>query len=120
MIGVLVFVMGTVIGSFMNVCIYRIPAGESIVTGRSHCTSCKTNIKWYDLVPVLSYLILGGRCRYCKAPISERYPLIELINGICWLVLYGIFGLNLAFFILSVLASVILVTTFIIYDKHRH
>ena len=117
MTGSLVFVLGLVIGSFMNVCIYRIPKGESVLTVRSHCTSCKTDIKWYDLVPVISYLILGGRCRNCKAKISVRYPLVEFINGACWLLLYKLLGINLLFFLTCIAFSTFFVLVLIVYDN---
>lgn len=76
------FIFGCVIGSFLNVCIYRIPAGFSVAKGRSYCPSCTTTLKPYDMVPILSYLILGGKCRNCKAPISIQYPLVEILTGI--------------------------------------
>lgn len=63
---VVVIIYGILIGSFLNVCIYRIPKKESIVVNRSHCMSCGKQIKWYDLIPIFSFLILGGKCRYCK------------------------------------------------------
>lgn len=78
---VLIFMFGIVIGSFLNVCIYRIPLGESIATKNSHCMTCGTPIKKYDLIPLFSWLILRGKCRACKAKISGRYPLVEFLNG---------------------------------------
>ena len=74
------------VGSFLNVCIGRLPAGESVVTPRSRCPSCRKQIAWYDNLPVLSYLILGGRCRNCSARISWRYPLIEMATGALFVV----------------------------------
>ena len=81
-------ILGIFIGSFLNVCIYRIPKKETVVFGRSHCMSCQNEIKWYDLIPVISYLILGGKCRYCKGKLSLQYPCIELMNGLAYFVLY--------------------------------
>ena len=78
---ILFFILGSVIGSFLNVLAYRIPKKESIVKGRSHCTTCGRQIKNIDLIPILSYLMLGGRCRYCKKPISPRYMMVELLTG---------------------------------------
>ena len=78
-------VMGFVIGSFLNVCIYRIPLHLNIAKGRSFCPSCHTTLKPYDMVPIFSYLILRGKCRKCKAPISVQYPLIEALTGILFL-----------------------------------
>lgn len=73
-----VFVIGSIIGSFLNVCIYRIPKRESIVTGRSHCTACGHTLSFLDMIPILSYLFLRGKCRHCHAPVSVRYPVTEL------------------------------------------
>jgi leader peptidase (prepilin peptidase)/N-methyltransferase len=81
---VLAAVLGLMIGSFLNVCIARIPAGESVVSPRSRCPRCKTLIAWYDNIPVLSYLLLGARCRACKTPISARYPIVELITAVAF------------------------------------
>ncbi len=90
---------GIFIGSFLNVCIYRIPKGESIVVTRSHCMKCGKQIKWYDLVPLVSFLILRGRCRYCKDKLSWQYPAVEALNGI----LYGIIVLINGFNAVSIL-----------------
>jgi len=79
MLSVFAFVWGAIWGSFLNVVIYRLPRGESILTPPSHCPSCGTRIPWYLNVPIFSYLVLGGRCASCKAAISVRYPLVELI-----------------------------------------
>src|SRR4051794_31867356 len=75
-------VLGVVIGSFLNVVIHRVPAGESIIFPTSRCPACGTNIRPYDNIPVLSYMILGGKCRACKSGISIRYPLVELATGL--------------------------------------
>jgi leader peptidase (prepilin peptidase)/N-methyltransferase len=72
---------GLLIGSFLNVCISRLPYDESVVSPRSHCPHCATMIAWYDNVPVVSYLVLMARCRHCRAPISARYPIVELLTG---------------------------------------
>lgn len=89
---IIVSIFGLVIGSFLNVCIYRIPRKKSIVAPRSFCPSCKKPIQPYDNIPVLSYLILGGRCRYCKAKISWQYPFVELLTAGLFLVLFLKFG----------------------------
>lgn len=88
------FLYGIVIGSFLNVCIYRIPKKENIATERSHCMSCGTQLKWYDLIPLFSWLFLGGKCRYCKAKISVQYPLVELANGIGYVWIFVVNGFN--------------------------
>ena len=105
----LIFAFGLIIGSFLNVCIYRIPRHESIVFDRSHCTKCGTQIIWYDLVPVFSYLFLLGKCRNCKEKISIIYPTIELTNALAYVGLYLLFGLSYITLALSILVSVLIV-----------
>lgn len=94
MFGLLIFVFGLVIGSFLNVCIYRIPRGESISFPPSHCTNCGARIRSYDLFPIISYILLKGRCRSCGERISIRYPLMELYVGILFLALYLLYGVS--------------------------
>lgn len=84
---VLSFVFGSYIGSFLNVCIWRIPRGESIVWPPSHCPKCGARIRWYQNIPILSWIALRGRCANCRQPISIRYPLVELLGGIALLLL---------------------------------
>ncbi len=79
---ILLLLLGLVVGSFLNVLIYRIPRGEGFVVGSSRCTTCRHDLAWYDLIPLVSYLLLRGRCRYCAAPFSIRYPIVELISGL--------------------------------------
>lgn len=114
---VLVAVYGVVIGSFLNVCIYRIPAEKSIVFGRSSCANCGTQIKWYDLIPVLSYIILGGKCRSCGRKISMQYPLVELANGTAWLCIYIKYGNSLNSLFYCVLVSLLIVISVIDYKN---
>lgn len=90
------FVLGLAFGSFLNVCIYRMPRGLSVVRPRSACPGCSHPIAFYDNLPVLSWLILGGRCRHCKTRISPRYLLIELLTGVLFAACYWYFGLTLS------------------------
>jgi leader peptidase (prepilin peptidase)/N-methyltransferase len=91
-----IFLFGLAFGSFMNVCIYRLPRGLSVVAPRSACPKCNQPIAFYDNLPVLSWLILGGRCRHCKEKISPRYWMIELLTGFLFLACYWYFGLTLS------------------------
>lgn len=110
------FILGAVVGSFLNVCIYRLPAGESVVSPPSRCPSCGTRIRPWDNVPILSWLILRGRCRSCRAKISARYPLVELINGLLTLALFLKFGPTLTFAVLFIFCSALVAITFIDLD----
>ena len=83
-----VFAFGSCWGSFLNVCIWRMPRRESVVTAPSHCTSCGSDIRWFDNIPVISYLVLRGRCRVCKAPYSCRYFVVEVITGLTFIALF--------------------------------
>ena len=85
---------GLLIGSFLNVCIYRWPLDLSVVRPRSHCPACEAQIDWHDNVPVLSYLLLGGKCRHCRAPISLRYPAVELLTGGIFFLMVYRYGLT--------------------------
>lgn len=89
---IFVFLFGITVGSFLNVCILRIPKHESIVTGPSHCTSCGKRLKWYELIPLFSFLALRGQCSACKAHISTQYPIIEAVNGLLWLLVLFVLG----------------------------
>jgi len=116
MIPLFVFLFGSFIGSFLNVCIYRIPRKLSIVLPRSYCTKCETPIAWYNNIPLLSYLSLGAKCRSCHEKISPRYFLIEALTGILFLVFYRFFGLSPELFVYLVLISGLIVATFIDFE----
>jgi leader peptidase (prepilin peptidase)/N-methyltransferase len=103
-----IFLFGLAFGSFLNVCIYRLPRGLSVVTPRSACPECKEPIAFYDNLPVLSWFILRGRCRHCKITITPRYWMIELLTGLLFLACYWHFGLTLATLKYCVLAFLLL------------
>jgi len=110
---IFLFIIGTIAGSFMNVCIYRLPRKESIITPRSRCPSCGAGIPWFDNVPVLSFLFLRGRCRFCKKRISPKYIIVEVLSGLICVLLFLHFGLSAKFFILWCLSSALVVASFI-------
>src|SRR5580658_11380311 len=112
LIAIIVFLFGLIIGSFLNVCILRIPGGKSIVLPASACPKCGAAIRPYDNIPVLSYLFLGGKCRSCKTPISPMYPLVELITGILFLACYIAFGLSVETLKWSVFSAIMVVLVF--------
>ena len=112
------FAMGLIFGSFLNVCIYRMPRGLSVVTPGSACPHCGKAIRFYDNVPVLSWMVLGGRCRACKARITPRYVAVELITGLLFLLCYWQFGLTLATLKCAVLGFLLL--GLIITDAETH
>ncbi|HEB74995.1 MAG TPA: prepilin peptidase [Nitrospirae bacterium] len=111
-----VLTFGLVIGSFLNVCIYRLPRKLSVVRPASHCPSCGRALKPWDNIPVISYLLLRGRCRYCSARISPRYPLVELLNGLGYMLVLWRFGLGLDAVVYMVYFSTLIVITFIDLD----
>lgn len=106
-----VFIFGFVFGSFFNVLIYRLPKNESL-WGRSKCPVCGHQLAWYDNIPIVSYLVLKGRCRYCGSPISPRYPAVELITATLWAVSYQLFGFSPLFFFAITLSSASLIVFF--------
>jgi len=110
------FIMGTCIGSFLNVCICRIPESRSIVSPGSACPRCNTPIKFYDNIPILSYFLLLGKCRTCSEPISIRYPLVELLTGLLALASVIRLGLSIDFLIYFIFISTLVVITFIDLD----
>ncbi len=103
-----IFIFGIVIGSFLNVCIYRIPKKEDIVKINSHCMNCDYKLKWYDLVPLFSYLFLGGRCRKCKTKISIQYPIIEGLNGCLYLLVVAVNGVTIESLLYCLMFSALL------------
>ena len=109
MLLVIIFVFGLLTGSFLNVCIYRIPKHENITTTRSHCMYCGNVIRWYDLIPVLSFLLLRGRCRNGGTKLSIQYPVVELLNGILYGLVFCVMGLNIKSVLTMALISALIV-----------
>jgi leader peptidase (prepilin peptidase)/N-methyltransferase len=91
-VAIFIGVLGLVVGSFLNVCIYRLPRGESVHWPGSHCTVCNRSLAWYENVPLVSWLVLGGRCRTCRNPISVRYPVVEAVTAAVFVAGYFIYG----------------------------
>lgn len=115
---IIIFIFGLVLGSFVNVLVYRVPEGKSIIAPPSSCTSCGSRLKPLDLIPVFSWLILKGRCRYCHTLISPRYLMVELLTGAAVTGLYARFGISFAFFAFTYL-TILLAAVFFIDIDHR-
>jgi len=113
---IIIFMFGAIVGSFLNVCIYRMPKGESVVSPGSHCPKCKKPIHWYDNIPVLSYLILMGKCRFCKTLISPRYMIVEVITAFLAVALFIAFGPSPKFAGYSILSAGLIVATFVDFE----
>lgn len=107
---------GLFVGSFLNVCIYRIPRGNFFSSNRSFCPHCRTALRWYELIPVFSYIFLKGRCRTCKEKINIRYPIIESLNMLLWILAYIAFGLSFYTILVIILFSILLVLSMIDID----
>lgn len=114
-----IFLYGIIIGSFLNVCIYRIPRKENIITTRSHCESCGYQLKWYDLIPLLSFLYLGGKCRKCKAKLSWQYPIIEFCNGMLYLIIFLANGFIPLSILYCLMASALLALSVIDFNSYE-
>lgn len=112
----IIFIYGSCIGSFLNVVIYRVPINISIAKGRSYCPKCNHKIKSYDLIPILSYMLLKGKCRNCKDSISIRYPLIELFTGIIAVITFMARGFSLEAVIIFLVAAILIAIAMIDFD----
>jgi leader peptidase (prepilin peptidase)/N-methyltransferase len=115
LVNIFIFVLGAVIGSFLNVCIYRLPRNRSIVFPASHCPNCGKPIAPWDNIPIISYLLLKGKCRACKQPISLRYPTVEILSGISYLMIKYCLGFSvwdLGFYFMAYFVSALLVISF--------
>ena len=103
-LGIFIFILGLMVGSFLNVVIYRVPNEISIIKPNSRCGECNTTLKWYDMIPVVSLLLLKGRCRYCNTRISYRYSFVEILTGVITVLLYITYGISFEFiFFLSLI-----------------
>lgn len=119
---VVIFLFGLCVGSFFNVCIWRIPKGESIVFTPSHCPNCGKNISWYENIPAISWIILKGRCSSCKTPISARYIFVEILTAILFVIDYQrviLLGAGFSVFVPFLIATSLFILTFFIDMKHR-
>ena len=106
-------VLGLCVGSFCNVLIFRIPKGEEFVRSSSHCMHCGHVLRWFELIPVISWLVQGGKCRACKQMLSCQYPIVEAVNGFCWLLAFMVSRDMTQVVLLSLLSSVLLVIALI-------
>lgn len=112
------YMIGTIFGSFFNVCIFRIPNNQSISNPPSHCYNCNNRLKPLDLVPILSWVFLKGQCRYCGQKISPRYALVELLTGVLFVLVYNVYGLNIITLYYLILVSLLVIITFIDIDHY--
>ena len=115
---ILAFIFGSMVGSFINVCIHRMPLGESVVWPSSHCPHCKKRIPAYDNIPFISYILLGGKCRFCKKRISLRYPVVELLTAVIFVLFFNYYHLSYDLFFYLLFVSALLIATFVDI-KHR-
>ncbi len=108
-----VIILGGLWGSFANVCIYRLPLEKGVVSGRSYCPKCKKQITWKDNIPIVSYLLLSGKCRKCKKPISSQYALVEFLSILFFTIIYFIYGITLTTLLLMILSLSFIIIFFI-------
>ena len=108
-----VIILGGLWGSFANVCIYRLPLNKGVASGRSYCPKCKRQITWRDNIPILSYLLLNGKCRKCKKPISSQYPLVEFVSILFFTTIYSLYGTSLTTILLMILSLSFIIIFFI-------
>jgi leader peptidase (prepilin peptidase)/N-methyltransferase len=110
---IFIFLFGAAIGSFSNVCIYRLPRKISIVTPSSQCPACGKSISPIDNIPIISFIMLGGKCRFCRASISWQYPIVEIITGLTYLLLYFKFHISFLFPVFAILCTSLIIIAFI-------
>ncbi len=112
LIPVYLFIFGACIGSFLNVCIYRLPEGKSIISPPSYCPKCKSKIKWYHNIPILSYIFLKGKCAYCNEKISIRYFVVEVLTGAFFVINFNYFGFSILFFKYTLFVCLLIIVIF--------
>jgi leader peptidase (prepilin peptidase) / N-methyltransferase len=117
-LALLVVFLGLIVGSFLNVCIYRLPRRESVNWPGSHCTSCNRSLSWYENIPLVSWMALGGRCRTCRTPISAAYPIVEAVTGLVFLAAFLLYGLT-PIFLVRVAFACAMIVLFVIDLRHR-
>jgi len=110
---IFVIILGALWGSFANVCILRLPQNKGVVSGRSYCPKCKKKIIWKDNIPIISYILLKGKCRKCKKPISSQYALVEMLSLISFVSIYYLYGISFTTLLLIILALVLIIIFFI-------
>ncbi len=110
---IVAFIFGSIVGSFLNVCIYRMPLGKSVVWPGSHCPLCEKKIPWYDNVPFVSYVFLRGKCRFCNGHISPRYLIVELLTAAMFVLFFARYGLSYEFFFYIVFVCSLIIATFV-------
>jgi len=116
-INLILFCIGAIIGSFLNAVIYRLPRHESLLFPGSHCPQCGDKIRWFDNIPILSFFILGRKCRHCKLPIPARYPVVEILSAVLFVIIYHVYGFSYEFLFYTILSALLLTVTFTDLEK---
>jgi len=115
----ILFIIGAIIGSFLNAVIYRLPRHESLLFPASHCPQCGEKIDWFDNIPIFSFFILGRKCRHCKLPIPVRYPIVEILSAVLFVIIYHVYGFSYEFLLYVTLSALLLTATFTDLEKGK-
>lgn len=118
-IKLILFCIGAIFGSFLNVVIYRLPRHESLLFPGSHCPQCGEKIRRFDNIPILSFFILGRKCRHCKLPIPARYPIVEILSAVLFVIIYHVYGFSYEFLFYATLSALLLTVTFTDLEKGK-